>query len=189
MSVVVVFYSRYHEKSLGFTKKLQTVLDIRKLCVDEKNVRQTIMNESEHYNVRKVPSVLIFHPNGFLEKINGIEECEIWYQKISSDTTDKEEPPKKEIEIVQKISTKTPHPSKFTEKIPIEDVEFEPRKLDTQPLVEMNPEMLQEQKIEDDLKADQEIQMGNSIKKSNSGDNIMSMAQQMQKQREMEVKD
>lgn len=185
MSVVVAFYSRYHENSLEFVKKLQMILDIRKLCVDEKNVRETIMNESEHYNVRKVPSVLIFHPNGFLEKINGSQECEIWYKKISATDI---EPSKEEIQTVQKISTGSLS-SKLNDKIPIEDVEFEPRKLDTQPLIEMNPEMLQEQKIEDDLKADQEIQMENSIKKSSGVDNIMSMAQQMQKQREMEVKD
>ena len=45
MSVVVVFYSRYNEQSLDFLQNIESIMDVRILCVDEKNVRQAIMNE------------------------------------------------------------------------------------------------------------------------------------------------
>ena len=71
----------------------------------------------------------------------------------------------------------------------MESLTFEPRKMDTQPLFERNDESKAEVEINDKLKADQEQQVENSIRKNNSVENVMSLAQQMQKQREMEVKD
>jgi hypothetical protein len=184
MSVVVAFYSRYHEQSLEFVEKLENILSIRKLCVDEKEVRKTITSETKNYNVRKVPSVLVFHPNGFLEKMEGLNECDSWFNDISKSSNPDSN---KTIlqEEVKPVSKKIP----LNEKIPIDSIEFEPRRLDTQPLFDMNPEHLNEQKVGDNLKAEQELQIENSIKKNGTSDSIMSVAQQMQKQREMEVKD
>lgn len=184
MSVVVAFYSRYNGQSVEFISKLENILNIRKLCVDEKEVRKTIMSETNNYNVRKVPSVLIFHPNGFLEKMDGLNECDKWFDDISKSSS----PEKKKTVIqeeVKPVSKKLP----LDEKIPIDSIEFEPRRLDTQPLFDMNPDHLNEQKVGDNLKAEQELQIENSIKKNGATDSIMSLAQQMQKQREIEVKD
>ena len=175
MSVIVVFYSRYNQKSIDFVNDLGEIMEIRKLCVDSSDVRQAIVGEKEHYNIRKVPTVLIFHSNGFLEKHEGHSDCVEWYRTIT----------KKEFE----IPVETVKPIDQTEKIPVESLTFEPRKMDTQPLFERNDESKAEVEINDKLKADQEQQVENSIRKNNSVENVMSLAQQMQKQREMEVKD
>lgn len=178
MSVVVVFYSRYNEKSLEFLQNIESIMDVRKLCVDEKSVRQTIMNEEVNYNIRVVPSLLIFHSNGFLEKQHGIKECSSWLDSVHPNKIMEDMPPLP-VEEVQPVDSK---------KVSVEDIEFDPIRVDTQPLFDLNPETNPKMNVGDKLKEDQENQVMHSVTKSNSNESIMNVAQQMQKQRDMEVK-
>ena len=180
MSVVVVFYSRYNEQSLDFLQNIESIMDVRKLCVDEKHVRQTIMNEEVNYNIRVVPSLLIFHSNGFLEKQNGIKECSNWLDSVHPKKTMEETIlPPLPVEEVQPVESK---------KISVEDIEFDPIRVDTQPLFDLNPETNPKMNVGDKLKEDQENQVIHSVTKNNNNESIMNVAQQMQKQRDMEVK-
>ena len=67
---------------------------------------------------------------------------------------------------------------------------FEPRKLETYPLIEKEESNSVEEnkRIEEQIKDDKSVQAQNNITKNNSNESIMTMAQQMQKQREMEDK-
>lgn len=180
MSVVVVFYSRYNEQSLDFLQNIEPIMDVRKLCVDEKNVRQAIMNEDVNYNIRVVPSLLIFHSNGFLEKQNGIKECSMWLDSVHpSKSVEETLLPHLPVEEVQPVESK---------KISVEDIEFDPIRVDTKPLFDLNPDSNSKMNVGHKLKEDQENQVMHSVTKNNNNESIMNVAQQMQKQRDMEVK-
>ena len=180
MSIIVVFYSRYSIDSLQFLEEVEKIMEVRKLCIDNEEVRDRIIMEKENYNIEYVPSTLIFHSNGFMEKHAGMQSCIEWLEKVKP----KEEIPipKKEIEEVRPI-----------EKISIDNIEFEPRRMDTAPLIskkeETNLNKDLTENIEEKIKEDRESQAQNNMKKNNTNDSILSIAQQMQKQREQEVKD
>jgi hypothetical protein len=181
MSIIVVFYSRYSQQSLDFLQEIEKIMEVRKLCIDNQDVRDVIISEKENYKIEYVPSILIFHSNGFMEKHSGIESCIEWLEKVKPQevkpiisSTDKN------IEEVKLIST--------PEKIPIEEIEYEPRRIDTKPLIEKKESKDDEKEnIEEKLKEDRETQAQTNMKKNNPNDNILSLAQQMQKQRESEV--
>lgn len=181
--IVVVYYSRYSKESLDFLQQVEQLMEVRKICVDNTEVREQILNEEQNYKIRVVPSILVFHSNGFLEKQNGME-CYEWLKSVT---------PKKQKELVpvmevpQKQIENKKEPEK---KISIDDIQFEPRKLETYPLVEKNDSSSVEEnkRIEEQIKDDKSIQAQNNMTKNNANESIMTMAQQMQKQREMEDK-
>lgn len=180
MSVIVVFYSRYSQSSLSFLNEIEKIMEVRKLCVDNENVRTKILEENENYNVELVPSVLIFHSNGFMEKQSG-DDCFEWLEKVKPQPVVEE---KKPMEEVIPITS-----NKKVERLSVDDIQYETsRKMDTIPLVKKE-KTEDKSDIDEMIKEERENQAHNSIKKSNSPENIMSLAQQMQKQREMEVKD
>lgn len=181
MSIIVVFYSRYSQQSLDFLQEIEKIMEVRKLCIDNQDVRGVVISEKENYKIEYVPSILIFHSNGFMERHSGIESCIEWLEKVKP----KEVKPMilskdKNIEEVKVIST--------PEKIPIEEIEYEPRRMDTKPLIEKRESKDDEnENIEEKLKEERETQAQTNMKKNNPSDNILSLAQQMQKQRETEV--
>ena len=176
MSIIVVFYSRYPMNSLQFLEEIEKIMNVRKLCIDNEEVRDRIVIEKENYNIEYVPTTLIFHPNGIMEKHSGMESCMEWLGKVKPNQ-DEETIKERRVEEVLPV-----------EKIPIEKVEFEPRRMDTTPLIAKKKE---EDIIETDdkIKEDRESQAQNNMKKNNTNDSILSIAQQMQKQREQEVTD
>lgn len=188
--IVVVYYSRYSKDSLEFLQQVEQLMEVRKICVDNVDAREKILKEEENYKVRVVPSLLVFHSNGFLEKQNGMA-CYEWLKSV---TPKKQNPPeimatnpnKKVVAVEEDL---TP-PKKLEKKVSIEDVQFEPRKLETYPIVEQeNTNSVEENKrIEEQIKDEKSIQAQNNVTKNNSNESIMTMAQQMQKQREMEEK-
>lgn len=180
MSVIVVFYSRYSQSSLNFLGEIEKIMDVRKLCVDNEDVRTKILEEKENYGIECVPSVLIFHSNGFLEKQLG-SECFEWLEKVKPQPIEE-----KKMEEVKPIPKKKENK---IERISVDDIEYEnSRKLDTGPLV-MKEETNDKNDVDDKIKEDRENQAQNNIKKSTDQGNIMSVAQQMQKERELEVKE
>lgn len=182
MSIIVVFYSRYSMNSLQYLEEVEKIMEVRKLCIDNEEVRDQIIMEKENYNIEYVPSTLIFHPNGFMEKHSGMYSCMEWLEKVKP--KQEEIPiPKQDIEEVRPI-----------EKIPIDKVEFEPRRMDTTPLIAKKKEETtlnteSKENIEEKIKEERESQAQNNMKKNNTNDSILSIAQQMQKQRESEVSD
>lgn len=186
MSVLVVFYSRYSQLSLSFLSEIEKIMEVRKLCVDNEDVRTKILEENENYNIECVPSLLIFHSNGFLEKYAG-ENCFQWLEKVRP----QEQQPLQEIQPseTKKMEEVVPITNKKMERLSVDDIQFETsRKMDTGPLV-LKEEKQDKNDIDDKIKEERENQAQSNINKTNSQDNIMSLAQQMQKQRELEVKD
>lgn len=186
MSIIVVFYSRYSQQSLDFLQEIEKIMEVRKLCIDNQDVRGIVISEKENYKIEYVPSILIFHSNGFMEKHSGIESCIEWLEKVKPQEVIPQEVKSiisstdKNIEEVKLIST--------PEKIPIEEIEYEPRRIDTKPLIEKKESKDEEKEnIEEKLKEERETQAQTNMKKNNPNDNILSLAQQMQKQRESEV--
>ena len=186
MSVIVVFYSRYSQPSLTFLNEIEKIMDIRKLCVDNEDVREKILEEKDNYSIESVPSVLIFHSNGFLEKQTG-DQCFDWLEKVKP-----RQPEEVQMEEVRPLQEKNEEKSQQKEKIQrmsVEDIEYEnSRKIDTVPLV-MKDEKTDKNDVDEKIKEERENQAQNNIKKSSDQGNIMSVAQQMQKERELEVKD
>jgi hypothetical protein len=182
--IVVVYYSRYSKDSLDFLKEVEQLTEVRKLCVDNAKIREKILLEKENYDIRVVPSVLIFHSNGFLEKQNG-HVCFEWLKSITPEEN-VEPVPIANLEDNPVLPPKTPEM-----KVSIADVSFEPRKLETYPLVEQQKDTNQPEEtknIDEQIKDEKSIQAQNSVTKNNTNESIMTMAQQMQKQREMEDK-
>ena len=188
MSIIVVFYSRYSQKSLNFLEEIEKIMEVRKLCIDNENVRGAIISEKENYKIEYVPSILIFHSNGFMEKHSGYESCIQWLDKVRP----KELKPEEVKPIIENKNIEEVKPISSPEKIPIEKIEYEPRRMDTSPLIEKketNDEEKEKENIEEKIKEERESQAQSNMKKNNANDNILSLAQQMQKQRELEVSD
>jgi hypothetical protein len=186
MSVIVVFYSRYSQPSLNFLTEIEKIMDIRKLCVDNENVREKILEEKENYSIECVPSVLIFHSNGFLEKQAG-NQCFEWLEKVKPQQV--EEVQMEEVKPLQEKNEEKIQQKEKMERISVEDIKYETsRKIDTVPLV-LKEEKTDKNDVDEKIKEDRQNQAQSNIKKSSDQGNIMSVAQQMQKERELEVKD
>lgn len=186
MSVIVVFYSRYSQPSLNFLTEVEKIMDIRKLCVDNENVREKILEEKENYSIECVPSVLIFHSNGFLEKQAG-NQCFEWLEKVKPRQV--EEVPMEEVKPINEKKEEKIQQKENIERISVHDIEYEnSRKIDTVPLV-LQEEKTDKSDVDEKIKEDRENQAQSNIKKSSDQGNIMSVAQQMQKERELEVKE
>lgn len=65
--ILVVFYSRYFDKSIEIKEYLENNLDnVRTLNVDNKDVRDRILRD-ETYSIRYVPTILILKEDGSIE--------------------------------------------------------------------------------------------------------------------------
>lgn len=188
MSIIVVFYSRYSPSSLGFLEEIEKFMEVRKLCVDNEEIRTAILQENENYNIELVPSLLIFHSNGFLEKQSGETQCFEWLEKVK--------PPMIVEEKVEKQMEEIVPISKIPKRISVDDLNYDeelvdnsPRKMDTGPLIMKEKKEEKMNNVDEKIKEDRETYEQNNVKKTNQPENVMSLAQQMQKQREMEVKE
>lgn len=188
MSIIVVFYSRYSQQSLSFLEEIEKIMEVRKLCIDNENVRDSVISEKENYKIEYVPSILIFHSNGIMERHSGMKSCIDWFEKVKPQEI---KPPEiKQVDPLKDNYITEVKPISQVEKIPIEEIEYEPRRMDTKPLIEKKESQDDEKEnIEEKLKEERETQAQTNMKKNNPSDNILSLAQQMQKQRELEVKD
>lgn len=72
MSVVVLLYSKY---SKGCEKLLEmmSVMDFRKICVDHEDVRKLVARDRKKYDIQKVPCVLVFFSHGVVKKYEGVD--------------------------------------------------------------------------------------------------------------------
>ena len=65
--ILVVFYSRYFDKSIEIKEYFENNLDnVRTLNVDNKDVRDRILRD-ETYSIRYVPTILILKEDGSIE--------------------------------------------------------------------------------------------------------------------------
>lgn len=79
-SVIILFYSKYSSDSLELIRQME-FLTFKKICVDNKDIRHTILNESEKYNIQEVPCIFVFFVNGTIHKYEGTKAME-WVREI-----------------------------------------------------------------------------------------------------------
>ena len=163
MSVIVYFFSRYNEKSLELSKLLTAEdIDMKKICVDNENVRERILDSE--LDIKKVPTILIFHPSQEIEKYNG-EECFEWYNYLKQKNR-----PQNEFN---------------TERIPVEQIENE--SLNTNKLSQDNKlldDIVRREDTQTINNENEELKASLKINKGNDTEGILMRAQKMQKERD-----
>lgn len=199
-SIIVVFCSKYSQKCKEFIDIIRDNLDYRKIYVDNKEIRDTILDEYEKYSIRIVPTVLIFYSNGIMNKYEGnkafewaINVCKTikkdlepiktspiiiddsFYKNIPTLkelSKNKDEP--QEVQIINKEESKVMEQNIQSE----EDLIGMKRKIETSPLIQRN----------DSINNDNRMDGNRNEKKilDKKQDNIKLLAQQLQAQREKE---
>jgi hypothetical protein len=174
MSVIVLIYSKYSTFCDELQYQLNKYVEYRKLCIDNEDVRTRLKFNQNEMGIVVVPTLLVFHQNGESDKLEG-EQCKEWVNFLEKQAneakTEKEE---------QKVETQAP------KVVSVDDVDYEnnTRKLDSSPLI--NKDL--DNDVEDKNKEIKEIQAESSMQKNNTGESIMNLAQQMQKERGLEDK-
>lgn len=171
-NVVLLFYSKYSPVCIELLNKIRDRLDFRKICVDNKDIRDTIIMDSSKYQVLVVPTIFVFFANGIMKKYEGtsavtwsIELC----NKIQEKLVYEKQPLQEEIIPEKKQITKVLD-------LPISDDLGLKRKIDSTPLIP--PKELKEEERMDGNR--------NDIKVMQKKNDIKSLAQQLQAQREMD---
>lgn len=161
-SIVILFYSRYSKRCNEFFNLIKnTTIDIRKISVDSKEVKQILLNESEKYNIRSVPTILVFYPNGVLHKY---EEAQV-FEWASTLLKPALEPTYNVFSIPQEKSEPIE-----VQHIEEEDLKGMKRRIETTPLFN-NKSIVEEERVE---------------KKTQKNENIKNLAQMLQAEREKE---
>lgn len=80
-SIVILFYSKYCPLSLKLIEDMEQYMNFKKICVDNRDIRNTILNESERYNITEVPCIFVFFSSGLIHKYEGQKAID-WSQEI-----------------------------------------------------------------------------------------------------------
>lgn len=195
-SVIILFFSKYSNSSLELIKEMEEYLNFKKICVDNKDIRSTILNESEKYNIQEVPCIFIFYSNGIIHKYEG-EKAFQWANQILNTYKESKKilPPTEpniqkhvsfqELQSIEDITMKTNTIKENNSNNNIISQEYTPenlvgmkRKIETSPIIEPN-----QSHVDINL-----LDNRNEIKKisDKKHDSILNMAQNLQAQREKE---
>ena len=79
-TVAVCLYSKYSQRSKEFLDDIHPSMGIQMLCVDNEEVRQSIVKDNHGYHIKTVPCIFLFHSNGRLEKYEG-SDAFTWLRK------------------------------------------------------------------------------------------------------------
>ena len=186
MSVIVVIYSRYCNESLQFLESLEQntetfKMDIRKLCIDNENIRERVLDSK--LGIKSVPTILIYHANGEVEKYEE-NTCFEWLDFIIEKLKPESEPePVEKKEKKNKSEPILDENDLLESKIPIEHVSN-----DTPEKRELNSNVLikninSENKLDSEKELKEE-KANERMQKNNQNEGILTLAQQMQKERE-----
>jgi len=193
-SIIVLFCSKYSQQCLSFLNIIRDKLEFRKIYIDNKDIRKTVMDENEKYNIRVVPTVLVFFSNGIMNKYEG-EKAFDWANKVRNLIEKDATPPIKKTSLydslptIQELSSNGPQ-----EVLMMEQENSDPsdtktenlgmkRKIETEPLIKRN------QETPKDMYDDENRMDGNRNEKKvfeKKNDSIKLIAQQLQAQREKE---
>ena len=170
MSVVIILYSKYSNLCTELFQSIDQTLEYRRLCIDNASVRRLILKRNQ-YDIQKVPCILVFHANGVMNKYEGQAALE-WARETVFQTKHVSPPP--------------PPPSSPT-------VFFmeEPPPATTTPTTFFHTPTVQEEEKQEEEKTipyKEEESMDNSpvmkAVKDDKHDSVLTIAQQMQKERE-----
>ena len=80
-TVAVCLYSKYSQRCKEFLDDLHPSMGVQMLCIDNETVRKSILQDQHGYNIKTVPCVFLFYPNGRLEKYEG-SDAFTWLRKM-----------------------------------------------------------------------------------------------------------
>jgi len=200
-SIIVLFCSKYSQKSITLLNQIKDKLDFRKIYVDNNDIRNTLLDEYEKYNIRIVPTILVFFSNGIMNKYEGAKAFE-WandvcrllqndIQSIPKKNLYSDIPTIEELAVQKKIQNDPDGPQEVkmieSKTNDINDLSKDEnnlygmkRKMETSPLIQRN---------EKDLQNVPNRMDGNRNEKKildKKNDSIKLIAQQLQAQREKE---
>ena len=179
MSTVVILYSKYSQRSIDLVQSVEGVLEFRKICIDNENLRREIQENKKGVTVAYVPCIFIVHANGNLDKYEGKDAFTWVHTTLQSmkrymTPPPSQNPPMAPIAPLQMYHEPAPKP---TPEPPME--ENNTRSMTSAPLVIKPLDGPPPPPPED------ERQHVKGVKKS-SGDSIQNMAAQLQAEREKE---
>jgi len=131
-SIIILFYSKYSSNSLELIRQMETFLTFKKICVDNKDIRHTILNESEKYNIQEVPCIFVFFVNGTIHKYEGIKATE-WVREIQHSFQNPHvqfKPSFQELQSVEDISASVSVPENIITKETQEAIDTEANRTD-----------------------------------------------------------
>lgn len=138
----------------------ETMIDYRKLSIDNRTIRDKVLKDEFEYKITTVPSLLIFHPNGNMDIYRGMEA----FDYIEKHIVPVDKP------VIDKVEQSSSTPQYTQLVIPqIPDIPEIPETPETPEIPEI---------------PDEEIPSVQQIKRKDQ--NLLSIAQQMEKQREAE---
>jgi hypothetical protein len=165
-------------------------LGIHKLCIDHVDVRETLVKDEQGYNVRTVPCIFLFYPNGRLEKYEG-SDAFTWLRKIKEilyqpSVSQQPPPPPPQQTPIQQLKTipRSEQQQQFEPPPPMEH-DFEPpqQPLDITPIEENGIQGGRED-LEDIMNKEMELRRASDQVITRKQENIKELAQMMQRQRE-----
>lgn len=80
-TVAVCLYSKYSQRCKEFLDDLHPSMGVQMLCIDNETIRKSILQDQHGYNIKTVPCVFLFYPNGRLEKYEG-SDAFTWLRKM-----------------------------------------------------------------------------------------------------------
>lgn len=168
-TIAICLYSKYSQRCKEFLDAADNGM-IRMLCIDNKDVRRRITNDTNGYHVRTVPCVFVLFSNGRLEKHEG-SDAFVWLRKLQEAMNPPPPPPQRPIMLSPLFSPPPQQPQEEDIKRPPP----QPQEEEERPM-----EKSAEQVIEDETSARQATDQVITRKTLN----IKEMAQLMQQQRE-----
>lgn len=160
MDIIVLFYSRYSDACTRLMKIMHSCVEYRKICIDNDNVRRLIVSDPFQYEIQNVPCILVFYPDGNMKKYEGSKAFDYIHQLLK--------------EVQEEFTTTTTTTAPWTSLHPL------PPSVNSTDEVITNPPTEEEEEEPDDME-----KMMTKMDKRKTKD-LMSMAQQMEKQREAE---
>jgi len=178
---------------------MNPVMDFRKICIDHDEVRKLVLNDQKKYQVQTVPCILVFYSNGVMNKYEGNDAFRWVHETIDRMQTISSPPPPPQAPPPAPQQAPPPAPQQAPLQAPLqapentggvpsrapgESIPVMPAmpfsSIPVQPVEESSSSLVAEQE-----KDEVEVQTMRGVK-SDKQENLLSVAQQMQKQREME---
>ena len=206
MSVVLLLYSKYSPACEKIQSMMAPVLDFRKICVDNCDIRNLVLRDKKKFSIEMVPCILVFWAEGVMKKYEG-PEAFTWVQEtlhkmtnitknvVQTTPIDQKAPPQQQVgyqdehagfhefhaPVLEVKTTSAPSPSSPSPSKENFDMK---RQMDSAPLL-LPREPQQSNKQQSVKEPSSEEQTMRGIK-SDRHENVMSLAQLMQKQRDQE---
>jgi hypothetical protein len=63
---------------------MEGVLDYRKVCIDNEDIRRAVIRDEKNYNIKEVPCIFVIFSNGRMDKFEGVDAFEWVRETLNS---------------------------------------------------------------------------------------------------------